>query len=889
MSQQSTSSSARVKQTTSFDKILTASSMDEANVLSWLVAIPGGLTEDEAERRLSHYGKNKIVHEKPNPWYVMLLNNFKDPFILVLIFLGVVSYITKDVRAVVIVSTMVGISIVLRFVQEFRSSKAAEKLQAMVKTTATVQRQFEEEKPDGSINLVSRFIEIPLEEIVPGDIIKLSAGDMIPADIRLISSKDLFVSQSALTGEALPVEKESKFLYSGNTDEEKNKTSVLEKKNICFLGSDVVSGTATAVVVTTGDATFFGSLAKNVLGHRSETSFDKGIKKVSLLLIRFMAVMVPAVFVINGLSKGDWSESFIFAIAVAVGLTPEMLPVVVTANLAKGAVSMAKEKVVVKKINSIQNLGAMDILCTDKTGTITQDKIVLIEYLDIHGEKYAPVLEYAYMNSYYQTGLKNLLDRAVLEFAELEAKLKLPDTKKIDEIPFDFIRRRMSVVIERDDNQLLICKGAIEEIIKVCTQVEDKGKIIPLTDEIRNDVMSLTRNLNESGLRIIAVAYKKTTPADAPYNVNNENDLILAGFIDFLDPPKETAAAAITELKEDGVRVKILTGDNDLVTRHICKAVNMDIEHLTLGNEIDSLSLEELALLANKTTVFAKVSPDQKARIIKALQSKGHVVGFMGDGINDAPALRQADVGISVDTAADIAKESSDIILLEKSLLVLKTGVIHGRTVYGNIIKYIKMTASSNFGNVFSIIAASIFLPFLPMLPIHLLIQNLLYDFSQLSIPWDKMDKKFLLKPRKWDPSGIARFMFFIGPISSVFDIITFSVLWFVFAANVPEHQAFFHSGWFIEGLLSQILIVHMIRTPKVPFFQSIATTPVLLMTGLIMAIGVYIPFSSFGHALGLASLPSTYFWWLFGILLSYCVLTQMVKVFYIRKFNTWL
>ena len=518
MPQQTTSTPARVKQTTLFDKIFTASSMEEADVLSWLVAITGGLTEDEAKRRLSQYGKNKIVHEKPNPWYIMLLHNFKDPFILVLIFLGIISYLTEDIRAVVIVSTMVAISIVLRFIQEFRSSKAAEKLQAMVKTTATAQRQFEDEKPDGTINLVSRWVEIPLEEIVPGDIIKLSAGDMIPADIRLISSKDLFVSQSALTGEALPVEKESKFLPN-STDEEKNKTSALERKNICFLGSDVISGAGIAVVVTTGDATFFGSLAKNVLGHRSETSFDKGIKKVSLLLIRFMSVMVPAVFVINGFSKGDWQESFIFAIAVAVGLTPEMLPVIVTANLAKGAVSMAKEKVVVKKINSIQNLGAMDILCTDKTGTITQDKIVLIEYLDIHGEKYTPVLEYAYMNSYYQTGLKNLLDRAVLEFAELEVKLKLPNTKKIDEIPFDFIRRRMSVVIDQDSQQLLICKGAIEEILKVCTQVEDKGKIIPLTDEIRNNVINLTRNLNESGLRIIAVAYKKTSPEDAPYNI----------------------------------------------------------------------------------------------------------------------------------------------------------------------------------------------------------------------------------------------------------------------------------------------------------------------------------------------------------------------------------
>lgn len=866
---------------------MTASGMDETDVLSWLVALGGGLTEDEAERRLSQHGKNEIIHEKPTPWYVMLLRNFKNPFILVLIFLGIISYLTDDIKAVVVMSTMVSISIILRFVQEFRSSKAAENLRAMVKTTATALRQYEEEREDGTINLVSRWREIPLEEIVPGDIVKLSAGDMVPADIRLLSSKDLYVSQSALTGESLPVEKDSKVV--GGDDDSKNKKNVLERRNLCFLGSDVISGYATAVVVTTGNTTFFGSLAKSVIGHTSETSFDKGINKVSWLLLRFIGVMVPAVFVINGLTKGDWKESFIFAIAVAVGLTPEMLPVIVTANLAKGAVSMAKEKVVVKKINSIQNLGAMDILCVDKTGTITQDKIVLIEYLDIHGEKYTPVLEYAYMNSYYQTGLKNLLDRAVLEFVELEAKLKLPTTKKIDEIPFDFVRRRMSVVIERDNEQLLICKGAIEEIIKVCTHVEDQGKIIPLSDEIQNNVIHLTKTLNENGLRIIAVAYKKTSPDDAPYGIEDEANLVLGGFIDFLDPPKETTTVAIQELQEDGIRVKILTGDNELVTRHICKVVKIDIDHLALGSDIGALSEQELADLADRTTVFAKVSPDQKARIIKALQSKGHTVGFMGDGINDAPALRQADVGISVDTAADIAKESSDIILLEKSLLVLKTGVIKGRTVYGNIIKYIKMTASSNFGNVFSVLAASIFLPFLPMLPIHLLIQNLFYDFSQLSIPWDKMNKEFLLKPRKWDPSGIARFMLFIGPISSVFDIMTFLVLWYVFGANTPLHQSFFQSGWFIEGLLSQTLIVHMIRTPKIPFIQSVAAMPVLLLTGLVMIIGIYIPFSSLGHAVGMVSLPWAFFPWLFAILLSYCVLTQLVKAFYIKKFQTWL
>ncbi len=861
--------------------------MDEADVLAWLVAISGGLTEDEAERRLAQYGKNEIAHEKPTPWYVMLLHNFKNPFILVLIFLGIVSYLTGDLKAVFVMGIMVSTSIILRFVQEFRSSKAAEKLRAMVKTTATAKRQFEEEREDGTINLVSRWIEIPLEEIVPGDIIKISAGDMVPADIRLLSSKDLYISQSALTGEALPVEKESKTLPAQN--DTRSVISALERKNLCFLGSDVISGSATAVVVTTGSATFFGSLARNLLGQRAETSFDKGINKVSLLLIRFMAVMIPIVFVVNGLAKGDWQQSLLFAIALAVGLTPEMLPVVVTANLAKGAVTMAEEKVVVKKINAIQNLGAMDILCTDKTGTITQDKIVLIEYLDIYGNKYSPVLEYAYINSYYQTGLKSLLDRAVLDFAGLEGKLNLTNTKKIDEIPFDFARRRMSVVVERGGEELLISKGAIEEIIKVCTKTEDNGKVIPLTDELRKSVLKLTENLNGDGLRVIAVAYKKTTPSESPYNVDDEGDLILAGFIDFLDPPKETATQAIRELQEDGVRVKILTGDNELVARHICKAVGMDIDHLVLGSEMEELTDAELGELADKTTVFAKVSPNQKARVIKALQMQGHTVGFMGDGINDAPALRQSDVGISVDTAADIAKESSDIILLEKSLLVLKTGVIKGRTVYGNIIKYIKMTSSSNFGNVLSVMAASIFLPFLPMLPIHLLIQNLFYDFSQLSTPWDKMNKEFLLVPRKWDPSGITRFMVWIGPISSIFDITLFIVMWYVFGANAPEHQALFQSAWFVEGLLSQTLIVHMIRTPKIPFFQSNAATPVLFMTLIVMVLGVYVPFSALGHATGMVPLPWSYFPWLLGILFSYSVLMQIVKNIYIKKFQTWL
>lgn len=865
-------------------KLITASNFQTEKVLSWLSVPEGGLTQEEAERRLKQYGPNQIAHEKSVAWYNLLYHAFRNPFVLVLIILGVISYVTKDYKATIVMSIMVSISVGLRFVQEFRSTRAALKLKAMVSTTVTVLRNYPETQDDETLLLKKKELELPFEEVVPGDIVRLSAGDMVPADIRLLSSKDLFISQAALTGEAIPVEKEVELGV-----EPKRSHNPLDRRNLCFLGSDVISGSAIAVVVNTGSSTFFGSLAQSIVGQRPITSFDKGVSKVSWILIRFMAIMVPIVFFINGYTKGDWQEAFLFAVAVAVGLTPEMLPMIVTTNLAKGAVSMAKEKVVVKYINAIQNLGAMDILCTDKTGTLTQDKIVLLNHLDIYGKESAMVLEQAFINSYYQTGLKNLLDRAVLEFVELATKLQIPDIHKVDEIPFDFTRRRMSVVVEQAGSEQLICKGAIEEILKVCSRVESNGGVVVLTPEIRNQVLELTRNLNEDGLRIIAVAYKKGEPKNSAYTVSDESDLVLSGFIGFLDPPKESAAPAIRELINDGVQVKILTGDNELVTQHICKVVGLDIKGIVKGDEIEGLSEKELADLAELTTIFAKVSPDQKARIIRALKTKGHTIGYMGDGINDAPALREADVGISVDTAADIAKESSDIILLEKSLLVLKTGVIKGRQVYGNIIKYIKMTASSNFGNVLSVMAASIFVPFLPMLPIHLLIQNLCYDFSQITIPWDTMSKSFLAKPRKWDTSGVARFMLLIGPVSSVFDILTFLILWFVFKANSIEHQSLFQSGWFVEGLLSQTLIVHIIRTAKIPFFQSMASIPVLVSTITVMIIGVAIPFSPLGHAVGMTSLPLSYFSWLFGILLGYFILAQVVKSWYINRFHSWL
>jgi P-type Mg2+ transporter len=877
------------------ETLLWASGAEPADVLRSLGSSEAGLTDVQVATRLGQYGKNEVAHEKPLPWYWMLLGNFKNPFILVLIGLGVVSYLTDaDLKTVAVVSVMVTVSVIMRFFQEFRSSQAAEKLKALVRTTATVFRQREERSADGTVQKVSAKREVPFEDLVPGDILQLSAGDMIPADVRLLSSKDLFVSQSILTGEAMPVEKYDTLGHVVEKTARPNGAAAgnaLERDNLCFMGTNIVSGSGTALVVATGGRTYFGSLAKAILGHRSLTSFDKGINRVTWVLIRFILVMVPVIFLINSFVKETWHEAFMFSIAVAVGLTPEMLPMVVTANLARGAVAMARHKVIVKRLNAIQNFGAMDILCTDKTGTLTQDKVILEQHLDVRCREDLQVLRYAYLNSYYQTGLKNLLDRAVLEHVELEHQLHVPAAyRKVDEIPFDFARRRMSVVVEDLHKQhLLICKGAVEEILAVCTRALDEAEVIPLSQDLRQHALFMKDELNADGLRVIAVAYKHLPPLARPYAVADESELILAGFIGFLDPPKESAAPALAALKDNGVGVKILTGDNEIVTRKICKEVGLPIEDVVLGDEVETMYDRELADVAERVTVFAKLTPLQKARIIRALQSKGHTVGYLGDGINDAVALRDADVGISVDSATDIAKESADIILLEKSLLVLEEGVIRGREVYGNIIKYIKMAASSNFGNVFSILVASAFLPFYPMLTIQILIQNLLYDLSQLSLPWDRMDREFLRVPRRWEPGGIARFMVCIGPISSIFDITTFLLMWYVFRANSEASQSLFQSGWFVEGLLSQTLIVHMIRTEKIPFLQSTATLPVVLLTAAIMAFGIFIPFSSLGAVAGLTPLPPGYFPWLLGTLLAYCALTQLAKTWYMKRFKAWL
>ena len=857
---------------------------DSAALFASLEAMPTGLTEAQAAARLQEAGANEVARERPPPWYRQLATAFSNPFIVVLIVLAAIELWSApdDLKGPIIIGVMVTISVTIRFSQEYRSGRAAERLRALVRTTATVLRRAAD-APDAA---PGNRREVPVRELVPGDVITLSAGDMIPADVRILSCKDLFVNQAVLTGESMPAEKHS-IAELGSREG----VSSQDLPNIGLMGTNVVTGAATALVVTTGPGTYFGSIATGILGHRPLTSFDLGVSKITWLMIRFMGVMAPVVFLLNGFTKGDWKEAALFALSVAVGLIPEMLPLVVTANLARGALVMAKKKVVVKRLNAIQNLGAMDVLCTDKTGTLTQDRVVLEQHVDVVGQESHDVLRLAYVNSYHQTGLRNLLDRAVLEHADIKLEADaLRAEKKVDEVPFDFVRRRMSVVIETAEGKhLLVCKGAIDEIMSVCDRVEIGGEIGPVTEIIQKHVARITREMNEDGLRVVAVAYREEDAKKTVYSVADERALILAGYIGFLDPPRDSAQPALEALAQHGVTVKVLTGDNDIVAKKVCRDVGLKVLGALRGSEIEALDAAALAEAAERTTIFAQLNPLQKSRVVAALKARGHTVGFLGDGINDAPALREADIGISVDTAVDIAKESADIILLEKSLMVLEQGVLEGRTTFGNMIKYIKMTASSNFGNVFSVLVASAFLPFLPMLAIQLLIQNLLYDISQLSIPWDRMDEEYVRTPRRWDAGNLRRFMLFIGPISSIFDVATFLLMWFVFRANTPAKQALFQSAWFIEGLLSQTLIVHMIRTQKIPFLQSRAAPPVLWLTSAIMALGVALPFTSLGAAVGLVPLPAAFFPWLAAILLAYVVLTHLVKRWYIRRFVHWL
>lgn len=853
-------------------------------IFSYLKTTENGLSEEEAEERLDHFGENVIARERRDRIPMMFVKTFINPFIGILMVLALVSLVldvlmsspeNREWATVITISVMVVLSAVLRFTQEWRSNRASDALKKMVKNTASVYRDGKNES-----------IEINISELVPGDKVYLAAGDMVPADLRIVQTKDFFVSQSSLTGESDGVEKISE-LRNPTTDVQ----NVPDLEDICFMGTNVVSGSAIGLVFATGKYSYLGTLAKNIVGVRAQTSFDKGINKVSMLLIRFMLVMVPFVFLINGLTKHDWLEAFIFALSVAVGLTPEMLPMIVTSNLAKGAVAMSRHKTIVKNLNAIQNFGAMNILCTDKTGTLTCDKIVLEKYLNVHGENDLRVLRHAYFNSFFQTGLKNLMDQAILSHVKELGFEHLQETyKKVDEIPFDFTRRRMSVIVENlEGKRQIVTKGAIEEMIPICSHVEYDGKVFPMTGKQRTLAFGMSKRMNQEGMRVLAVAQKSWIEKD-DFSVEDECAMVLIGYLAFLDPPKSSASGAIYKLRKHGVEVKVLSGDNEAVVKTVCRQVGIDTTHVLSGVGIDYLSDDELKEKASYTTVFSKLTPMQKSRIITALQEVGdNTVGFLGDGINDAAALRQADIGISVDTAADIAKESADIILLDKDLLVLEQGVLEGRKIFGNIMKYIKMTASSNFGNMFSVLAASAFLPFLPMMPIHLLVQNLLYDISQTSIPFDRVDAEYLKYPRKWDASDLSRFMICIGPISSIFDITTYLILWYVFGCQSPDHQALFQSGWFVEGLLSQTLIVHMIRTRKVPFFQSIASRIVLMSTSAIIAIGVAIPYTPFGAAIGLVPIPLSYYPWLAVTLLCYCFLTQMVKQIYIHRFTKWL
>ena len=831
----------------------------------------GGLEAEEARRRLKSHGLNLVARERKPSILQEIWSRARNPLNALLLTLAGVSYFLGDIRAAIVIALMVLLAIGTAFLQEHRSNEAAARLRAMVKTTASVRRDA------GAGG--NGYVEVPIETLVPGDVVRLSAGDMIPADLRLLDTKDLFINQSALTGEAMPAEK-----FAHPCGEEIN--DPFDLPNVCFMGANVVSGFATGVVLRTGAHTFFGRLADEIAGRRVPTAFDQGISRFTWLMIRFIIVMVPTVFLINGLTKHDWLEALLFAVAVAVGLTPEMLPMIVTVNLAKGAIAMSRAKVIVKRLNAIQNFGAMDVLCTDKTGTLTQDRIILKRHLDIRGEESERVLRYAYLNSHFQSGLRNLLDVAVLEHVELHRILKIDQSfAKVDEIPFDFTRRRMSVIVSHgQDKHVLICKGAVEEIFAVCTRYEIDGTTGELDESHFATAKEEMVALNSDGFRVVAVAYKELDTGQTTYSVADESGLTLLGYIAFLDPPKESAGAAIVALARKGVAVKILTGDNEVITRKICREVKVEAGEILLGAQLERMDDSELADAAERTTVFAKLNPSQKERIVQALHRKGHVVGFLGDGINDSPALKVADVGISVDTAVDIAKESADIILLEKNLMVLQEGVTEGRKIFGNINKYIKMGASSNFGNMFSVLGASLFLPFLPMAPIQVLTNNLLYDFSQTAIPTDNVDEEYLAQPRHWDISNVFKFMVFIGPISSIFDYATYAMMLFVF--DSWSNPSLFQTGWFVESLLTQTLIIHIIRTARIPFIESRASTPLIATTIIICCIGIALPFTWAGTALGFTPLPWLYWPLVFGMLVTYSILTHLVKVWFVRRWG---
>lgn len=823
-----------------------------------------GLTDAEARVRLEESGPNVVVSEKHQGWIWRLLTAARNPLVILLVVLATISFATGDVGAGTVMTLMVILGVALRFVQESRADAAAAKLKAMITVTAAVVRG-------------GKAAEIPLNQLVPGDVVTLAAGDMIPADVRVVADKDLFISQAALTGESLPVEKFP-------TPEVRTDVMPLEFTNVCFLGTSVESGAATVVVLATGAQTYFGRMAGSIVGEAVETNFDKGMKDFTWLMIRFIMVMVPLVFLINGLTKHNWREAFFFSVAVAVGLAPEMLPMIVSVCLSKGALAMSRKKVIVKQLNAIQNFGAMDVLCTDKTGTLTMDQVILQRHCDVMKKESNSVFLDAFLIAHFQTGLKSVLDRAVLNHPGAQ-KERLEGYRKVDEIPFDFVRRMMSVVVEKPDkDHQLLTKGAPEAVFPLCRSYELDGEILPLEPARAADLILQYQELSADGFRVLAVAHKEIDNADPRINKDDECDLILKGYIAFLDPPKDSAARAIKALQDHGVTVKVLTGDNDLVTRKVCREVGLNADDILLGSKVETMTDDELAEAVETAHIFARLSPAHKQRIIRALQHKGHVVGFMGDGINDSPALHVADVGISVDSAVDIAKAAAGVILLEKDLMVLDDGVIEGRKVFVNILKYIRMGASSNFGNMFSVLGASAFLLFVPMAPIQVLTNNLLYDFSQVPIPTDTVDVDQTSKPRQWSIRDIRKFVLFIGPISSIFDYTTFFVMLYLFDCWDPARASLFQTGWFVESLITQTLIIHVIRTNKLPFIQGRASWQLTFTTIFVMAIAIWLPTSPAAAALGLTPLPLLYWPILVATALSYVVLTQLVKAWLLRK-----
>lgn len=841
---------------------------------------PEGLSPEQAEASFGEHGENVIKTEHTHTVWTRLREAVINPFNVILLVIAAVTYATDvlsastpDYLTVVIILALVLLSSVVAFVQSRSSDKAAEALTDMISNTVHVLRGGE-------------LREILLEDVVPGDVVKLSAGDMLPADVRFLQTKDTFISQAALTGESQPVEK-----FSHDKEEGAQTKALSDLSNIGLMGSDVVSGSALALVLHSGNKTYFSSIADSLSGDKARSSFERGVNAVSRLLIRMMLLIIPVIFLINGLVKGDWLSALLFAISIAVGLTPEMLPVIMTSTLAKGAVTMSKHQVIVRTLGAIQTFGEMDILCTDKTGTLTEDKIVLERYMNLHGQDDRRVLRHAYLNSHFQTGLKNLIDLAIINRAESYGLNEyLPRYTRIDEVPFDFSRRRMSVILrDQSGKSQLITKGAVEEMLSICSFVEIEGQVRPLGEAEREIAMATYLKHNNDGLRMLAVAQKNDIPDVSEFSVRDESEMVLIGFVGFLDPPKESAGAAIRALLDHGVRPVVLTGDSEGVALKVCRKVGIDVREHYTGTQVEAMDEAALAEAVKHCNLFSKLSPKQKERVVEAFQKQGHTVGYMGDGINDTPAMRRADVGISVDSAVDIAKETADIILLKKDLKVLEEGILAGRRTFGNIMKYIKMAASGNFGNMISVIFASIFLPFLPMLPVHILTQNLLNDFAQMGMPFDNVDSEFVAEPQRWETQSIKHFMAVMGPLSSIFDILCFLVLWFILGANNLALAPLFHAGWFVFGTISQVVIIHMIRTAKKPFIESKPAKILTLSTVTVLIITLLIGFTPLAISIDLMQLPLIYMPWLALLIFAYSFSVQHIKHLYIKKFGAWI